>query len=95
MGVSAHIDATKYPDQGRHLFSPVEVLFNYSADKIFKGVIIRIDITAPFLCLILLEDGRVISDGDCQWRPLSSKDAFSASDLAHKAIDKIAKKVGK
>lgn len=57
----------KYPEQ-KDLYTPVEVCFNYDTSKTYEGFIIRQDATDPYTTIILLNDGRVVLDTECQYK---------------------------
>lgn len=69
MGQHPNIDYNKFPVQGKYLGKRVKVSFNYS-QKVERGTIIRDDIDNPFLTLIQLDNGGVVSSKECQYTPL-------------------------
>lgn len=67
MGVIATIDHEKFPKQGEWYKREVSVCFNYDLSHKVDGVIIREDIEAPFLTIIILDDYRVVLATECQY----------------------------
>mgnify|MGYP007113027159 CR=1 FL=1 len=70
MGIVKNVGYDKFPKQGEWLGKQVEVCFGYDTSKNVRGSIIRCDAEAPFETIILLENGRVIRDVECQYRIL-------------------------
>lgn len=68
MGVSTNVSYDKFPKQGNHLYKGVKVCFNYNMNKLLTGTIVRDDVTAPFLTIIKLDDGRHILSSECQYQ---------------------------
>lgn len=67
MGVHANIGFDFFPKQGYQLNCEVEVCFRYDTTKCIDGVIIRDDMEEPYLTLIKLSDGRVVTATECQY----------------------------
>jgi len=67
---SDELDDFKLPNQGNDKKSRAEVYFHYDTSRTLEGKIVRDDMEEPYLTLIELEDGRVISAVECQYRPL-------------------------
>lgn len=67
MGVHPNVGLNKFPKQGGWLNKEAKVMFNFDSSTISKGVIVRDDMEEPFVTLIKLEDGRIISSTECQY----------------------------
>jgi hypothetical protein len=67
MGVIEQIDFERYPRQGRHFNTPVQICFNYDSSRVIAGRIVRDDAEAPFLTIIQLADGRFVLATECQY----------------------------
>lgn len=74
MGVVNGISANEYPRQGTHGGKRARVLFNYGTGGEFPGTIVRDDMTAPFVGIIKLDDGRYILTTECQYAPMDESD---------------------
>lgn len=66
MGVHQNISYDRFPIQGRKLNKNVKVCFNYETSKLIAGKVIRDDVEEPYMTLIQLSDGRVVSSTECQ-----------------------------
>jgi hypothetical protein len=67
MGVHKNITIDSFPKQGQWVGKEVEVCFHYNTGRLIKGKIIRDDAEDPFKTIIALDDGRVVSGGECQY----------------------------
>ncbi|ENZ77970.1 MULTISPECIES: hypothetical protein [Ralstonia] len=70
MGTKANITAMEFPKQGGHAGKRVEVCFQQDTTRVIEGVVLREDVEEPFRTIIHLDDGRVVLDTECQFRPL-------------------------
>lgn len=70
MGVKANITATDFPKQGALAGKRVSVCFRHDTLRAVEGVVLRDDAEEPFRRIIHLDDGRVVLDTECQFRPL-------------------------
>ena len=68
MGTSPHIDAKKFPQQGSLLGRRVNVRFYPYTQRQIGGVVVRDDITKPFVGIIRLDDGRHVLMTECQFQ---------------------------
>ena len=68
MGTSPHIDAKKFPQQGSLLGRKVNVCFYRYTHRQIGGVVVRDDITEPFVGIIRLDDGRHVLMTECQFQ---------------------------
>ena len=68
MGTSPHIDAKKFPQQGSLLGRKVAVCFHYDTQRQIGGVVVRDDITEPFIGIIRLYDGRYVLTTECEFQ---------------------------
>lgn len=59
-----------WPEQGQYLNCRTEVFFHYDTSNRMEGTIVRNDYEAPYITAIRLDDGRVVSTGECQYIPL-------------------------
>ncbi|MEM6746777.1 MAG: hypothetical protein AAF608_05105 [Pseudomonadota bacterium] len=66
------------PIQGKLKGKRVAVMFDYDSSTTTTGVVLRDDITEPFLTLIQLEDGFVVRSTECQYSPIPLKQAKEA-----------------
>ena len=69
MGVIETVGADRFPRQSEYVGQPVRVCFDYDTSREFAGLVLRDDRDAPHEMLILLHDGRVVRDVECQWSP--------------------------
>ena len=68
MGSSPHIDALKFPEQGSLFGRKVNVCFHRYTQRQIGGVVVRDDITEPFVGIIRLDDGRHVLMTECQFQ---------------------------
>lgn len=81
MGVVEGISAREFPRQGVHLGKEVDVVFNYNTSiPSMRGTIIRNDDEAPGETIILLDDGRVVRDAECQYS-ISLRNKYKVYEL--------------
>lgn len=67
MGVVDNVRHDQFPKQGSHLGLTVNVCFNYDTEHTIKGMIVRDDIEAPWVEIIMLGDGKLILTSECQY----------------------------
>ena len=68
MGTSPHVDALKFPEQGSLFMRRVNVCFYRDTQRQIGGVVVRDDITEPFVGIIRLDDGRHVLMTECQFQ---------------------------
>ncbi|WP_233874605.1 hypothetical protein [Paraburkholderia adhaesiva] len=60
----------KFPKQGTLAGKRVEVCFHNDTPRVIESVVMRDDVESPFRTIIDLDDGRMVLDAECQFRPL-------------------------
>jgi hypothetical protein len=65
MGVRKNITLSKFPDQGDWLGKRCSVCFHYDTQNQIGGTVVRCDREEPGLCIIRLDDGRVVLATEC------------------------------
>ncbi len=68
MGVHKTIDKDKFPTQGAQVGFGVYVCFHYDTSNLIRGTILRDDMEEPFLTVIQLDNGRVVTAAECQYQ---------------------------
>ena len=68
MGTSPHIGAKKFPQQGSLLGRKVNVCFYRDTRRQIGGVVVRDDISEPFIGIIRLDDGRHVLMTECEFQ---------------------------
>jgi hypothetical protein len=68
VGVHPAISYDKFPAQGADLHKSVEVCFNCDMRRTIRGTIVRDDQEDPFVTIILLDNGRLVTAAECQYR---------------------------
>jgi hypothetical protein len=68
MGTSPHIDTDKFPAQASRVGRKVNVCFHYDTSRPICGVVVRDDISEPFVGIIRLDDGRHVLMTECQFQ---------------------------
>ena len=68
MGVVSGITGATFPAQSHWVGGRVEVIFNHDTANAFGGVIVRDDAVHPFVTVIRLDGGHVLST-ECQHSP--------------------------
>ncbi len=61
------LEKLKLPKQGSYFGKKAKVCFHYHTDKTIDGKVVRDDDVEPYLTLLELEDGRVVSATECQY----------------------------
>ena len=69
MGVVANVGFDEWPKQGAWLGKRTRVCFNYNTHQAVMGTIVRDDMESPGLCIISLDNGRVVLASECQHSP--------------------------
>lgn len=67
MGAHPNVKADSLPKQGHLKDRPVRVVFNYTSPAVM-GRCIRHDVVSPFVTLFQLEDGRVVTEHEVEFR---------------------------
>ena len=67
MGISPHINADTYPEQGTFVGRRVKVCYEYDTSRMVEGVILRDDKTEPGLLIIHTDDGRALLGTECMY----------------------------
>lgn len=70
MGCVQNISMTSWPKQGSWLGKRTKVCFHYDTSHTIMGTIVRDDSEKPGVCIISLDDGRVVLSTECQHSPV-------------------------
>ena len=74
MGVHENIAANRWPKQGSFLGARVRVCFHYDTSHMVDGIIVRDDAEEPGMCIIQLDNGRVVLATECQYSLRNASD---------------------
>ena len=78
MGCNKHIDYDRYPEQYKDNPSGrVMVCFGYKTDRELPATVIRDDAEDPGLTILMLDDGRVVTSTECQYRAMTPQERKS------------------
>lgn len=69
MGIVENVGIEQFPQQGQFRGRRCEVCFRYDTTRVIGGVIVRDDNEAPWVTIILLDDGRHVLSGECMYSP--------------------------
>jgi hypothetical protein len=67
MGVVKNVDFDKFPQQSVFLGKGIRACFSYDISHAVNGTIVRMDIEAPYVTILKLDDGRFVLSTECQY----------------------------
>ena len=65
--MSSNVDFYNYPKQGEFCGMRVRVCFGFESEKLIEGFCLRNDAEQPFMTLIRLSDGRIVTGDECHY----------------------------